>query len=107
MSSRAPPPACSRRAGGVSAACSPLEPRAGLPSVPMSKIVYFLGHGFSPEAAPKYPKRKTGECPPGRLLLPGGLGKTLSRLGYGASGSYPLGCAWVTAHPEVIHLAVL
>ena len=35
------------------AACSPLEPRAGLPSVPMSKIVYFLGHGFSPEAAPK------------------------------------------------------
>jgi hypothetical protein len=56
------------------AACSPLEPRAGLPSVPMSKIVCFLGHGFSPEAAPKYPKRKTGECPPARLLLPGGLG---------------------------------
>src|ERR1022692_4178721 len=56
------------------AACSPLEPRAGLPSVPMSKIVYFLGHGFSPEAAPKYPKRKTCECPPARLLLPGGLG---------------------------------
>src|ERR1039458_5548175 len=56
------------------AACSPLEPRAGLPSVPMSKIVYFLGHGFSPEAAPKYPRRKTGECPPARLLLPGGLG---------------------------------
>src|ERR1022692_385157 len=42
MSSRAPPPACSRRAGGVSDLCSPLEPRAGLPSVPMSKIVYFL-----------------------------------------------------------------
>jgi hypothetical protein len=33
-----------------------------------------LGHGFSPEAAPKYPRRKTGECPPARLLLPGGLG---------------------------------
>jgi hypothetical protein len=56
------------------AACSPLESRAGLPSVPMSKIVYFLGHGFSPEAAPQYPRRKTGECPPARLLLPGGLG---------------------------------
>src|ERR1022692_4619277 len=56
------------------AACSPLEPRAGLPSVPMSKIVYFLGHAFSLEAAPKYPRQKTGECPPARLLLPGGLG---------------------------------
>src|ERR1017187_4305390 len=56
------------------AACSPLEPRAGLPSVPMSKIVYFLGHGFSPEAPAKYPRRKTGESPPPRLLLPGGLG---------------------------------
>ena len=28
----------------------------------------------SPEAAPKYPRRKTGECPPACLLLPGGLG---------------------------------
>src|ERR1017187_6544707 len=62
------------------AACSPLEPRAGLPSVPMSKIVYFLGHGFSPEAAPKYPRRKTGECPPARLLLPGGLGTPIRKM---------------------------
>jgi hypothetical protein len=60
------------------AACSPLEPRAGLPSVPMSKIAYFLGHGFSPEAAPKYPRRKTGECPPARMLLPGGLGTPMA-----------------------------
>src|ERR1017187_10385215 len=72
------------------AACSPLEPRAGLPSVPMSKIVYFLGHGFSPEAAPKYPRRKTGECPPARLLLPGGLGTPIRKM-YVRRGGFDFG----------------
>src|ERR1039457_5933281 len=66
------PPACSRRAGGVSPCVLLLVASAGL-LVPMSKRICFLGHGSLPGSRVNDPRRKTGEYPPARLLLPGGL----------------------------------
>jgi hypothetical protein len=39
----------------------------------MSKRIYFLGHGSLQEPRVNDPRLKTGEYPPARLLLPGGL----------------------------------
>ena|ERR1017187_281619 len=51
----------------------------------MPKRICFLGHGSLPGSRVNDPRRKTGEYPPARLLLPGGLDGPKTRPSFYAS----------------------
>src|ERR1035441_1959140 len=75
------PPGCSRRAGGKRpwgvrerGRRGPLTQNVPLGSRVVSQKVNFLGQGNKGRLISSAVRRRTGEYPPARLLLPGGLG---------------------------------